>query len=366
VTEEQQFAPDWFSMPGDTLVAAMRRQNVMPDKVAVALEGGMDALRGLVAGSVSIDMRRARALAATLGGTAEFWLQRQANYERALDRAVRCVLDTEGEEWLERVPVPGGKSRGHLSEVRKQEELRRRLVFFNVNNLRTWMTRYGYLRGETQFRTSPTLLSDEGAVSIWLRQGEIEATMASTKPWNSNVLREKLDDVRKLSKVSHPARFLPKLRSICAEAGVALVIVRPPKGCRASGAVRFLAADKAMILLSFRFRADDQFWFTVFHELGHLLLHEGKTFVDDEETLQDDREREANEFASNCIIPKAREAEFLRLKPNREAILRFSVSLGIAAGLTVGQMQHREIIGHEKFNKLKRRWTWDEIEPALS
>lgn len=272
--------------------------------------------------------------------------------------------NSEGEEWLRRVPGPGGRTRSLLSEARKRDEIRRRLSFFNVNNLRAWNIRYGSLRSETQFRTSPSLLSDEGAVSVWLRHGELDASLVATRPWSPDTLREKLDDIRKLSKIGQPSRFLPKLKKLCAEAGVALVIVRAPRGCRASGATRRIAADKAVILLSFRFRADDQFWFTLFHELGHVLLHGAETFVDDEETLQDDREREANEFASACIIPKARQAEFERLMPVREAVLRFSVSAGIAPGLTVGQMQYRKMIGHERLNSLKRHWTWDEIDPT--
>ena len=57
----------------------------------------------------------------------------------------------------------------------------------------------------------------------------------------------------------------------------------------------------------------DQFWFTVFHDLGHLLLHDGHTFVDDEDTLQDGHEQEANAFARDCIVPEERRAEFERL-----------------------------------------------------
>jgi HTH-type transcriptional regulator / antitoxin HigA len=238
-------------------------------------------------------------------------------------------------------------------------------VFFGVNSMRAWNSRYGCLRSETQFRTSPTLLSDDAAVSLWLRLGEIEGAPVETKPWSPDVLRAKLGDIRKLSRVGQPARFLPKLKRLCAEVGVALVIVRAPAGCRASGATRMIAPDKAMVLMSFRFRADDQFWFTLFHELGHLVLHGTETFVDDDETLQDNHEIEANEFARACIIPEARRTEFERLTPNREAVLRFSVSLGIAPGLTVGQMQHRKMIGHERLNTLKRRWTWNEIEPLL-
>lgn len=362
----KHFTSDWFSKPGDSLLGLMQRRNVAPRQLAATLEGGMEVLRGLLAGSVPVDCGTARSLAAEVGGTADFWLKRQASYERALDRAVQVISDTELEEWLARVPAPGGRARGRLSEARKRDELRRRLAFFSVNNMRAWNARYGCLRSVTQFRTSLSFLSDEGAVSLWLRQGELEAALVSARAWNPAVLHQKLDEFRKLSQIGRPARFLPKLKELCAEAGVALVVVRAPAGCRASGATRLVVPNKAMILLSFRFRADDQFWFSFFHEVGHLLLHEAQTFVDDEETVQDDLEREANEFASSCIIPADRQAEFERLKPDRDAIVRFSVSVGIAPGLTVGQMQHRRMIGHERLNMLKRRWTWEEIEAGLT
>jgi len=108
-------------------------------------------------GSVSIDMRRARALA---GNT---WPARQNS--GCSDRQTMSVRSTElyaacstpeGEEWLERVPVPQVSRCGHLSEVTEaRRELRRRLVFFNVNNLEPGMTRLTlFYEAETQFRTS--------------------------------------------------------------------------------------------------------------------------------------------------------------------------------------------------------------------
>ena len=366
MTHEPQFSPDWFSKPGDSLLSLMRRRNVTARQLAGTIDGGMEVLRGLFSGALAIDEKKAQALAAALGGTANYWLRRQANYERDLDRAVEAVVDTEGDDWLERVPSPGSKQRFRSGEDWKRKELRRRLAYFSVNSLRVWNERYGRLRSEAQFRTSPTLFSNERAVVLWLRQGELESALVATLPWNPNELRKKLDDIRKLTRVSHPARFLPKLKQLCAEAGVALVIVRAPAGCRASGACRLVAPDKVMVLLSFRFRSDDQFWFTLFHEFAHLLLHGTETFVDDEETLQDDREREANEFAGDCIIPQTRRAEFQSLRPDRNAVLRFSVSLGTAPGLIVGQMQHQRMIGYERLNTLKRRWSWSEIKSALA
>lgn len=364
--DEQQFTPDWFSKPGDSLRSLMQRRSVTAGALASKLEGGMTTVRGILNGSLAIDVRTATALEAIVGGRSNFWLKRQANYDDAVERAVSVAAEREADEWLERVPSPSPRSGGRLSGAKRNEELRRRLVFFNVATLKAWDSRYGQLCDDTRFRTSASFTSNTSAVLLWLRRGELEADLINTCAWNPTMLRDRLDAIRKLSRVSHPARFIPKLKDICAEAGIALVIVKAPKGCHASGASRLVTPDKAMILLSFRFRADDQFWFTVFHEIGHLLLHGAKAFVDDDSTPDDKSEQEANLFASSCIIPDARRAEFDRLTGDRDAVVRFSVSIGVSPGLTVGQMQYRQMIGHDSLNSLKRRWTWEDIEPAIS
>jgi HTH-type transcriptional regulator/antitoxin HigA len=271
----------------------------------------------------------------------------------------------QAEEWLDRVPLPGPRRRGPPNDANTREELRRRLLFFNVPTIDSWHERYGRLLAETRFRTSPSYEAIDSSVLLWLRRGEVEADLVTTRAWSPGNLQDKLGAIRKLSRIGQPSRFLPKLRALLSEAGVAVEIVKTPQGCHASGASRLVAGDKAMILLSFRHRADDQFWFTVFHEIGHLVLHGSKTFVDADGTPETDAEREANDFASRCIVPENRFGEFIALPANKDAVVRFSVSLGISAGLTVGQMQHRGTVPYNRLNALKRYWKWSDIDTAL-
>src|SRR4051812_36094479 len=60
---------------------------------------------------------------------------------------------------------------------------------------------------DTAFRTSPTYSSKIGAISAWLRKGEIEATEMSCGDWQPNRLRQSLDKLRVLSKAKKPAYF---------------------------------------------------------------------------------------------------------------------------------------------------------------
>ena len=344
----------------------MHRRRLTSGEVAAKLSGGIEQLRGYVTGVARIDDVAAAALAYAVGGSTEFWLQRQANYERDLERAISAVPDGEADIWLSDIPAPGSKPRGRLTEDRRRAELRRRFAFFGVGTLAAWQRRYGRDRDTTRFRTSDTFSSTDGAVSLWLRQGELEASLAHTATWNPVALRARLAAIVKLSRVAKPARFLSRLKLLLAEAGVALVVLRAPKECKASGASRLIRSDKAMILLSFRYRSDDQFWFTVLHEIGHLLLHGARAFVDEDDMPEDLCEREANEFAASAIVPTKFQARFEQLIIDHEEILRFAVASEVGAGLILGQLQHCGRIPRDRMSFLRRRWTWDEIDKAIA
>jgi hypothetical protein len=254
--------------------------------------------------------------------------------------------------WIERAP-------GRL------EALRSCLAYFAVIGPDEWHSRYAQVAADVAFRTSPTFESNLGSLSAWLRQAEIEATMTCCATWSRDTLQASLPGLRKLTLLREPSKFLPKLKAICANAGVALVVLRAPQGCRASGATRFLRPNQAMVALSFRYLSEDHFWFTFFHEIGHLLLHScTATFVDVDSSVTDEREREANDFAATMLIPAASQGEMERLHPRKMAVIRFAASVEIPPGIVVGQMQHRKLFGPDSLNYLKRRYTWQDIDAA--
>lgn len=366
MTDGHEFTPDWFSKPGDSLRALMVRRGVTAQQIAKNLAGGMVTLRGLLEGAEAVDAHHAEVLSASLGGTASFWLKRQSHYEDALERALERATASvdEAQSWLQ-LQVPGPRPKGRLSDERRRDEVRRRLAFFNVGTMKAWEARYGRICSDTLFRTSSSFESKDTAVLMWLRSGELATDMVSTRPWSAGNLHDRLDAIKALTKLKDPERFLPKLKTLCAEAGVAVVAKKAPEGCRASGATRMVAPDKAMILLSFRGLANDKFWFTLLHEIGHLLLHGAKTFVDEDMHGVDQSEREANEFAARCIVPLDRHEEFECLGDNRNSVIRFSVRAGVGPGLTVGQMQHHRMIGPAQLNELKKFWKWRDLSPVL-
>jgi HTH-type transcriptional regulator / antitoxin HigA len=361
------FSPDWFSKPSDTLTAMMAKRGVSLSALADALDGDARLARSIVSGVDGIDDRSAAAISALVGGSVAFWRKRQEGYERSLSRALEAIPSDDAQAWLKELPIRHMAEHGWIENSREfKARLQTCMMYFGVNGPDEWYWRYTNTR-KYNFRTSSTFTSSEGALAAWLRQGEIKAAATPTADWSVEKLREAFPIIRRLSWTRSPGLFVPKLRSLLAEAGVALVFARAPTGCKASGAARFISKRKALVQLSFRYRADDHVWFTLLHELAHLVLHGSEQgFVDGDEMSEDRMESEANEFAQKIAIPERYQEELFDLRPRTGAVIEFGKKVGIAPGIIVGQLQHLKILGPDQLNPLKRRYEWDEVEAAFA
>jgi Zn-dependent peptidase ImmA (M78 family) len=74
--------------------------------------------------------------------------------------------------------------------------------------------------------------------------------------------------------------------------------------------------------------------------------------------LSGKEEDEANQFASDLLIPQEHQAELMRLTANKIAVMRFARKMGVSRGIVVGQLQHREVIPRNHLNRLKYRFKW--------
>jgi len=234
------------------------------------------------------------------------------------------------------------------------------LTFFGVPSIESWKRRYAKAVDESNFRTSTSFEIKHGAVAAWIREGEIRAYEIDCDIWNPELLKRAIPTIRALTRNPNPTLFLPDLIEICARCGIAVVVAPSPDGCRASGATKFINPTKALMLFSFRYLADDQYWFTVFHELGHLLLHSNDhLFLEGVEEPHSKAEDEANNFALLSLFSEAGVQELNTIPLNQFAISRFAKRIGISAGLVVGQLQEMKRVPFRHFNYLKARYSWN-------
>ena len=360
MTESQGFRPHWCSPPGATIADALAEKGLSNADFFSRISEVTNQASELLAGAAEINEEIARRLNEIIGGSVKFWMTRERQYREDLERLNEERRTAEVDKWLRQLPLADMRKFGWLKVESTHSKIAEECFrFFDIPSLEAWHQKYDGVLQAAAYRTSGAFQSQIGAVAAWLRQGEIESDQVECERWDPNLFHKTLSEIRRLTWKKNPNLFLADLVKKCAGCGVVVSLVRAPTGCRASGATRFLSKHKAMILLSFRYLTDDHFWFTFFHEAGHLLLHSEKAmFLEGTGAISGEEEAEANHFAQNLLVPPEHQENLYDLKPNGRAVLEFAKHIGIAPGIVVGQLQHSGSINRNQLNYLKRRFRW--------
>jgi addiction module HigA family antidote len=349
------YEPDYAVPPGQTLQETIHAQGI--DQRELAVRTGLSAkhVNQIIKGVAPITHDTAIRLERVTGIPARMWNNLEANYQELRARLAEKERMANDLEWLSTISTKELIERGVIEEsADKMSLLQAVLAFFGVASVEAW--KGGWSKHQFAFRKSPTFKGEDGAMATWLRLGELEAQKVQCKPFDKSAFRAALDKIRTLT-VKDPDVFVPRMTAFCAACGVALVLVPEIKGAPVSGAAKWLTANKAMICLNLRGKRNDRFWFTFFHEAGHILNDSKKETYIDVDYQDDLREQNANRFAANLLIPEDCE-EVLRELQSYQSVEAFADEIGIAPGIVVGRLQCKGIIPYSHLNKLKVRLDW--------
>jgi len=358
------FTPDWVSPPGDTMADLLEEKGWSQRELANRTGYTTKHISLLINGKASISEETALKLERVLGSTARFWMNREALYRESIARAEELDALEAHKDWLKQIPVREMIRFRWISEFKhKGQQVAECLRYFGVASVEAWKSQYGAL--PIAYRASLVFEKAAGPVAAWLRQGEQVASQLDCHPYDAKRFRALLEELRALTQEPDPGVFLPRLIAQCTEAGVAVVVCPAPKGCPASGVTRWLSADKALLMLSLRYKSNDHFWFTFFHEAAHLLLHRKRMMFLEvtKDGLDGKEEAEADAFARDWLIPPEAAKALPMLDRTEPAIRAYAQQLGIAPGIVLGRMQKEQLEPWQTYlNELKVRYTWDHAE----
>ena len=349
------FEPDYAVPPGKTLRETIDTLNMKQRELAVRTGLTPKTINLIAKGRAPITPDTAVLLERVTGVPARMWNNLESNYREQLAkiedrRRLEADLD-----WLKCIPTRELIDRGVIDEQPDKPALLQAVLrFFGVSSSQAWRNLWMHPAGA--WRKSKCFRNKPGATATWLRLGELEALKIKTKPYHPEKFKGALHQIRRLT-VERPSVFGPRMQELCAGAGAALVFVPQIKGCPASGVTRWLTPDKALLQVSLRYGTNDHFWFTFFHEAGHILNDPKKEVFIETGHGDEPREEQANRFAANHLVPQARADELPGLI-TRANVIAFAKSIGIAPGIVVGRLQKEGIIGPSYLNELKQRFAW--------
>ena len=359
-----RYEPDYAVPPGETLAEVLDDRGM--SQAELARRTGLSAkhINLILKGSASITPDTALKLEHVLNIPARIWNALEANYQghqsrldesRDLEKHVGWASKELIKELINRRCIkPAGDRVQQVREV---------LRFFGVASVAAWERLWTESAPLSAYRLA-RVEGDPVALAAWMRLGELHAAEVETEPFDRQTFQSGLHEIRRLTRVTDPDEWFPRLGEICREAGVVVVIERELPKARVNGVARWLSPSKALIQLSARYRRDDILWFTFFHEAGHLLLH-GKrsgprdvppTFIDTKESAGQ-AEDEANRFAADFLIPPDA-AQKLPYTSSLDEVQELARQLEIAPGIIVGRL-HYDDLKHPSWGaKLITRYQW--------
>ena len=177
--------------------------------------------------------------------------------------------------------------------------------------------------------------------------------------WKAQVTRQALKIIQKkrvkyrpidvswlkdLVRLSASEDGISKVPNLLADHGIILVAERQIVGMKVDGAA-FLVDETPVIGLTLQRDSLDNFWFTLLHEVAHVILHYrtglASGFFDDVDNPQvDEFEKEADKFASNMLIPEELWARSpARIAKTADPIERLARQLEIAPAIVFGRIR---------------------------
>lgn len=314
----------------------------------------------LVNGQINLSTDLAKKLSVMTGTSIELWLSLQSTFDQKV-LEIEKEKDFNIQENIARlidysyfVRVTGAPAVSNI-----HDKVLNLCKYFMVSDLRV-LKEPDFL---VNFRTGISTVEEKNVINsrAWIQTAMNIAKNIETEPFDAKKLMTYLPELRSMT-VQSPEVFYPRMKDIFASCGIAFVLLPHLKNSGVNGAVKWVNTSRVVLAMNNRGVDADKFWFSLFHELKHVLQQKIKTvFIsaneDNMQQVDDELELEADTFATNYLIPPDKLRAFA---PSRytsdEEICRFADSIGIHPGIVAGRLQHEKIIPPNRCSKLKEKY----------
>ncbi len=346
--------------PGYYIADIIEDMEISQAEFAMRMGTTTKTISCLLNGQANISNDLAKKLSVMLGTSVDVWLNLQKTYDQKLIE-IQQVKDFEEQEDIVRlidykyfVDLLGLPSTRLIGE-----KVANLCKYFKISDLRI-MLEPDFL---VNYRTGIANISEKNVINsrAWVQTAINLSQRIETEPYNSEKLRSYLPELRSMT-VQKPEIFLPRMREIFAQCGVAFVLLPHLKNSGVNGAVKWVNDERVVLAINNRGLDADKFWFSLFHEIRHVFQRKVKTvfisynekeMIDVNNQLEDD----ANIFAANYLISPIAMRRFAPTQyTSDEEIVAFAKSIGIHPGIVAGRLQHEKIIPQNRCSKLKEKY----------
>lgn len=190
--------------------------------------------------------------------------------------------------------------------------------------------------------------ADYFSQNFWIALALNEARKKNGISFNKKLLIDSISEIRSMT-IQDPSYFYPRLQQIFKDCGISFVLLPYLSKSNIYGSTKWFSKDNVMLAISNRGEKADLFWFTLFHEISHVLMeHRRETLIN----MKGSEDEEADKMAAEMLISKEDWNSFISLKNyTEESIKDFANKIGIHPCIVLGRLHKEKEVPYDKFNK---------------
>lgn len=356
-------SPDLIIHPGETLREILEDREMSQKELAIRTGMTEKHISTVVKCQKNISVAFAKKLEYALGIDASFWINLQANYDRELLEFEEVNNITEVElnilKPLKQVTeylVTRSWLNENINEAEKVLCLRKILAVSNLTAIPHITYNAAY-----RAQVATNINVDTYVLYAWQRICElVTKDIVVSDELNISLLRNSISEIKR-SMFEDISIVQGKLENIFAKCGIAFRIVKHFKGAPVQGFIKKTDDEKLILCMTIRQNRADIFWFTLFHEIGHIINEDIKQRFIDFNSTQSDIEAKADTFARDVLMNARDYKEFvMRRDFSLSAINAFAKEQGVRSYIVIGRLQSDEILGWEQYNEKIVYYKWTE------
>lgn len=328
--------------PGYYLKEIVDESGLTQEDFAKRLDTTPKNLSLLVRGEQSLSIDIAMKLSRMIGTTVSYWLNLQNAYDaliaefnsdKELEKEREIFKELDYKYFRDNFGLPDlpRKMDEQIVEVRK---------FLHVSTLAVFEKR----DMAVSFRSVSQKLSDANTIKANIMV-QIAANMAlnvQAPKFNKTKFKQAVDYA--LSLTRNHKDFYPLIKKAFYNAGVIFVILPNLPGSKINGATKKLERNVMLMVNDRRLNADT-FWFTLFHEIGHI-IHGDYGISFEQETGE--REEVADKFAADLLIKPDEYQKFIQGNTfTLTKIKEFADSIEREPGIVLGRLQKDKLVRYD-------------------
>lgn len=365
---ENKFQLNYAVHPGEYLEEMLEASRMSQKELADRTNISTKHINLIISGKANMTAKTAVALENALNRPAKYWLDLQASFDEYYERQKLIEELQENSEWIRLFDYREMAERKYVEAtkylIQKGINL---LSFFQVSSVEawhaTWKTNAEGIYCRSGARTGDDVADKTIArLAQWIRIGQLDAQAKAVEypRFNPSILDKDIRKIRDLNVIDDPKKLISELTDALKPSGVLIQFVKEVSGMRTYGTSFMVRNNEvACIQLCLRGRTNDQLWFSLLHEICHLLGRGNNKGFLIGHSRNEAEEQQADEYAKKILIPDSKfQALIARKDYSVRTIVEFSKENNVHAGIVIGRLQHDKLIGFNSLNHLKAKYEW--------